>query len=101
MHRVGAGLLAGLDDLVDQQIGLRRGRRADMHRLVGHADVKGRLVGVGIDRDGTDTHLLRRAHHAAGDLATIGDQDFLNHRETSDIAVTPAKTGVQGTKCGV
>ena len=40
MDGLGAGLLAGVDDLVDDQIGLRRRRRADVDRFVGHLDVQ-------------------------------------------------------------
>ena len=36
MDRLRAGLLRNLDDLVAQQVGLARGRRAEPHRLVGH-----------------------------------------------------------------
>jgi hypothetical protein len=32
------------------EVGLGGGGRADMHRLVGHGDVDGVAVGVGIDR---------------------------------------------------
>ena len=59
MHRLGAGLLAGGDDLVDQQIGLRGRRRADGDRLVGHLDVQRVLVGLRIDRDRLDAHACR------------------------------------------
>ena len=79
MHRLGAGLPAGGDDLVDQQIALRRGRRADMHGLVRHLDVQRVAVGVGIDRDRLDPHPAGGLDDAAGDLAAIGDQDVLEH----------------------
>jgi len=79
MHGLGAGLDAGLDDLVDQQIGLGRRRRADMHGLVGHLHMQGVLVGVRINRDGLDAHLAGGLDDAAGDLAAIGDQDLGEH----------------------
>ncbi len=37
-------------------------------------------VGVGIDRDGGDTHAPGGADHSARDLAAIGDQQLLEHR---------------------
>ena len=80
MHGFGAGLLASLDDLLGHEIALRGRRRADMHRLVGHLDMHRVAVGVGIDRDRRDAHPARRLDDAAGDLAAIGDQDFLEHR---------------------
>ena len=39
----------------------------------------GIAIGVGIDGDGGNAHLPRRLDDAAGDLAAVGDQDFLEH----------------------
>jgi hypothetical protein len=47
-----------------------------MHRLIRHQHMRRTRVGIRIDRHRGDPHLLRRAHHAAGNFATIGDQDF-------------------------
>ena len=80
MDRLGARLEAGGDDLVDYEIGLRRRGRPDGDRLVGHFDVQRVLVGFGIDGDGPDAHAARRLDDATGDLATVGDQDFIEHR---------------------
>ena len=52
MHRLGAALLAGGDDLVDDEIALRRRRRPDRDRRIGHLDMQRVAVGLGIDRDG-------------------------------------------------
>ena len=82
MHRLGAARLAGGDDLVDDQIALRRGRRADQHGVVGHLDMERVAVGFGIDRDGRDPHAAGGLDDAAGDLAAIGNQDSLEHRAT-------------------
>ena len=41
------------------------------------------LVGVGIDGDGFYAHFAGGEDHAAGDLATVGDQDFIEHSELS------------------
>src|SRR2546423_1025149 len=79
MHRFRAGCLAGGNDLLDLQITFRRRWRTDMHRRVGHLDVQRVAVGIGIDRDGRNSHLARRADDPAGDLAAIGDQDALEH----------------------
>ncbi len=61
MHRLGAGLFASGDDLVDEQVAFGRGGRADVHRLVGHLDMQRVAVGVGIDRDRRDAHLAGRS----------------------------------------
>ena len=49
---------------------------ADEVRLVGHLDVPGARVGLGVDGDGGDAEPLGRAHDAAGDLAAVGDQQL-------------------------
>ena len=79
MDGLGAGRLAGGDDLVGDQVAFGGRRRADMHRLVGHLHKRRARVGVGIDRDGLDAHAARRADDAAGNFAAIGDEDFLEH----------------------
>ncbi len=79
VHRLGAGLLAGFDDLVDEQIGLGGGRRTDVDGLIGHFHVQRLLIGIRIDGDGLDAHLARSLDDAAGDLATVGDQNFFEH----------------------
>jgi hypothetical protein len=50
-----------------------------MHRLVRHLDMQRVAVGVRIDRDRRDSQLSRGLDDPAGDLATIGDQDALEH----------------------
>ena len=79
MHGLGAGLLASLHDLLDQQVGLGGGGRADVHLLVGHFHMEGARVGVGIDRHGPDTHAAGGLDDAAGDFAAIGDENLLEH----------------------
>jgi hypothetical protein len=79
MHRLGAARLAGGDDLVDDQVALRRRRRADRDGLVGHLDVQRVAVGLGIDRDGGNPHPAGGLDDPAGDLAAVGNQDSLEH----------------------
>ncbi len=80
MDGLGAGLLARLDDPVDHQIALRRGRRTDRRRLVRARHVQRVLVRLRVHRDGLDAHPARGADHPAGDLAAVRDQDLLEHR---------------------
>ena len=79
MHGLGAARLAGGDDLVDDEIALGRGRRADGDGRVRHLDVQRVLVGVGIDGDGLDPHPAGGLDDPAGDFAAIGDQNALEH----------------------
>ncbi len=79
MDGVGAGVGDRRHDAGNVQVAFGGGRRADGHRLVGHAHVQRVLVGLGMDRDGGDPHAPRRAHHATRDLAPVGDQDFGEH----------------------
>jgi hypothetical protein len=101
MHGFRPGRLAGSDDLVDDEIGFRRRRRPDMHRIIRHLDMQRVLVGVGIDRDGRDTHAAGRLDHAAGDLAPIGDEDFLEHASPAgtDRSALPLARPVKDHAC--
>ena len=81
MHRLGARLLAGLNDAVDEQVGFGRGGRADMDGLVGHLHMERIAVGVRIDGDGGDSHAPGGLDDPAGDFATVGDQYFLEHAD--------------------
>ena len=47
--------------------------------FIGLAHVERFSIGVAIDGDRLDAHALRRRNDAAGDLAAIGDEDFLEH----------------------
>ena len=76
----GARLLAGGDDLFDHEIGLRRRRRADGDRFIGHFDVQCVLVGFGIDGDGLDAHPARGLDDPTGNFAAVGDENFIEHR---------------------
>ena len=77
MDRLRAALLRGIDDARDIEIAFARWRRSDQDRFIGRRDMQRVGVGLGIDRDRADAQALGRAHHAASDLAAIGDEDFV------------------------
>ena len=79
MDCFGAGLLAGGDDLVHDQIGLFRGSLADTDGFVSEIDMQRVLVGFGIDGNGQDAHLASSFDDAAGNFATIGNQNLVEH----------------------
>src|SRR3546814_4814654 len=76
MHRIGAGTLDGVEDPVDDDIGLAGRRGADMDGLVGLLHMQRVGIGIRIDGDRLDAHLLRRPDDPAGNLTTIGNEDF-------------------------
>ena len=77
MDGVGAGLLAGLDDLVDSQVGILGGGGSDADSLVGHLDVLGEAVGLGVDCNSLYTHTFSSLEDTAGDFTTVGDEDLV------------------------
>ena len=83
MHGVGAGDLAGRQNGRDVEIAVLGRRRADAHALVGEAHMHGVGVGGGMHRHGRDAEFLAGAQHPQRDLAAIGDQDFIEHRDRS------------------
>jgi hypothetical protein len=81
MDGVGPGPARHPDDLVHVQIGVHRVLTlADQIALVRLEAVEGEAVLVGIDRDGAEAQLRRRAEDPDGDLAPVRDQKFLESR---------------------
>ena len=79
VHRLRAGPAGRVQDGVAAQVAVARRRRAHWPCLVGHLHVARVAVGVGVDGNGGDAHPPRGEHHAAGDLAPVGDEDFPEH----------------------
>ena len=67
------------DHARDAEVALRRRRRPDAHRVVGEPDVHRVAVGSRVHGDRLDPELVRRADHANGDLAPVGDEDAREH----------------------
>ena len=72
--------LGGADETVDLQVAVAARRRADANGLVGKLDVEAFFVGLRIDGDGFNAHFAAGAHDAQGDLAAVGDEDFVKHK---------------------
>src|SRR5438552_19048852 len=79
MRGLGAGLLAGLRDQLGLQIACAGRRRPKIDGLIGQPDMRRARVRVRINGDRGYAHLACGADNTAGDLAPIGDQDFLEH----------------------
>ena len=80
MDGLGTGGFAGLDDLLDDEVGLGGRRRADMDGLVGHLHMQGVPVGIGIDGHRLDAHAPGGLDDPARDLAPVRNQDLVEHR---------------------
>ena len=74
-----SGDLRRADDPVDLQVGIGTGRRPDADGLVGQLDVEAFHVRFGVNGNGLDAEFTAGPHDAQGDLATVGDQDFVKH----------------------
>ena len=77
MDRLRVRNLGRADDRRDVQVALGRRRRADAYRLVGQANVLRLGVSFGMYDDRLDAELAARTLDAKRDLATIGDQHFV------------------------
>src|SRR5262249_31586003 len=95
MDCIGAGNLAGGEDLRDIEVGFARRRRADANALVGEPDMHGIGVGSRVDRDRRDAELLAGAEHAKGDFAAIGDENLFEEGSTHSMIIngSPYSTG--------
>ena len=79
VNRVGIGDLCGGEDARFLQVAFRRGRRADADAFVSKAHGHGITVGLRVHDHRRDAHFLAGAVDAQGNLAAIGDKDFLDH----------------------
>ncbi len=79
MNRVHVGDFGGADYGGDIEIAARALGGSDTNSFVGEAHVQAVAIGFRINRDGADSKILAGADNADGDLATIGDQNFLEH----------------------
>ena len=79
MNGVHVADLGSADETVDLEIAVAARSRTDANGLVGELDVEAFFVGLRINGDRFDAHFAARAHDAEGDLATVGDEDFVEH----------------------
>src|ERR1700757_89129 len=80
MNGVRPTLLRHRDNLVDIQIGLGSGCRAQEVSLIRLANVKSGTVRFGIDRHCSDAHLAACTDDPHGNLTPVGDKNLLEHR---------------------
>ena len=79
MNRLGARCDGRINDALPLQVAFFGRVAANRHSLVATGHVLGLCISVGIHRHGTDAHLAGSRRNAAGDFATIGNQDLAKH----------------------
>ena len=62
--------------LVDPQVAFRRGRGADLHRLIRHLYVEGGAVCLRVHGDAGDVGFSQRPDDTDSDFAAVGNQYF-------------------------
>ncbi len=78
MDRIRARDFSSRDDRGDVEVTVLGGRRPNADGLVRHAHMHCIGVGRRMHRDCLNSHFMRRTVNAQRNLATIGDQQFLN-----------------------
>ena len=79
VHRLGTCGLGGLQNPLPAQVAVFRCAAADVHRFTAGLHMLGPGVGVRINGHGLDAHFAGSGNNAAGNFATVGDQDFGKH----------------------
>ena len=79
MHRLGTRGFDRFHHLINNNVGLVGWGWANVDCFIGHLHMQSLLIGIGIDGDSTNTHFASSFDNTAGDLATVSDQDFIEH----------------------
>ena len=76
VDRVHPGLPRRDKDCLDVQVGLRRGRRSDLHRAVGETDRERVRIGLAVDHGRAHPELAGRTEDPDRDLSAVGDKQI-------------------------
>jgi len=79
MNGVRLAMAGDLQDSVNAQIGVARGGRTQPVGFIRIAHVQGLAIGIGEYRNRAQAKLPAGPQDSHGDLASVGDQDFLKH----------------------
>jgi hypothetical protein len=90
MDRLGARAARRLQHALLVEVALRRRAWAEQVGLIRDRRVQRAAVGLRVDGDRADPELPERPEDADGDLAAIGDEDFLEERHDRPILAGPA-----------
>jgi hypothetical protein len=77
MDRLRVGHLRRGDDGRDVEVALRRRRRANTHRFIGHGHVLEVAVDRAVHGHRLDAQRMAGTQDAQGDFAAVGDDDFV------------------------
>jgi hypothetical protein len=86
VHGLRAGGQRHVDDALPLQVAVARRVAAHVHGLVAGTHMAGVGVGVGVDGHRAHTQAACGGGHTAGNLATVGNQDLLEHLFSSSIS---------------
>ena len=100
VDRLDVGDLGGGDEPGDVQVAVGARRLADADRAVGQLQVGGVAVGLRVDGDDLDAQLLAGADDPQRDLAAVGHQDPLKHRQASPRSNGTAPRRHRAEACG-
>ena len=70
---------ADVENFLNIEIRFAGSGRTDRVSFVGFADVERGTVDIGVNGDGSDPHFVTGADHAYRNLATIRDENLLEH----------------------
>src|SRR3546814_6570478 len=90
VDRVRAGASSGFEDEVGTQVGLRGAVAPQAYGGVCLLHERHLGVGVGVDDDGLDAEVAAGAQDAAGDLATVGDEQSRDHSRNTPKFISPS-----------
>ncbi len=91
MDSLGTAGFCGGDNVVADQIGVRRRAVAQAQGLVGLANMQAADIRLGIDRHAANVHGAQCAQNAAGNRPAVGNQEFCQHSSDSIVAGRPAE----------
>ena len=83
MHRLRTGGFGRCQNTRPLQVAVFGGVAAHVHGFIAHVDVLGLRVRIGVNRYGLHAHARAGGRDTAGDLATVGDEDFFEHGDRS------------------
>ena len=90
----------GLDDAVDGEVGLRRRRRAEQHRVVGQPDVPGRPLGLRVHGDRLHAQPVAGRDHGAGGRPAAGHEHALDTQLCHGCPLLRSPVRHRTTLCG-